>query len=148
MSSHQFCRSIAIIAAITAIPFSSALADESASDPSRQWAFGTVQVENDLFANVANTDRHYTNGLQASVLSHPLTLTGWQKEVATARMPFGLDDAKPASHRVGLALGHSIFTPDDTDTSGLVNNDRPYAAWLHLTFTLQTLWTTNGQGTF
>jgi len=112
------------------------------------WAFGTVQVENDLFANVANTDRHYTNGLQASVLSHPLTLTGWQRDVATARVPFGLDDARPAPHRVGLALGHSIFTPDDTDTSGLVDNDRPYAAWLHLTFTLQTLWETDGRGTF
>lgn len=149
MSACQICRSTAFAAAGSLLFLANAHAgDQDEANIARQWAFGTVQVENDLFANTANTDRHYTNGLQASVLSHPLELTGWQKGVATARVPFGLDDARPKSHRVGLALGHSIFTPDDTDAAGLLANDRPYAAWLHLTFTLQTLWATDGRGTF
>ncbi len=149
MSLSVFMRLITIVAALTALTATSARAEDVPQPIAPAgWAFGTVQVENDLFANFANTDRHYTNGLQASVLSHPIELAGWQEAVATARVPFGLDGAKPASHRVGLALGHSIFTPDDTDTSALVANDRPYAAWLHLTFTLQTLWTTPHSGTF
>lgn len=149
MSACQICRSTAFAAAGSLLFLANAHAgDQDEANIARQWAFGTVQVENDLFANTANTDRHYTNGLQASVLSHPLELTGWQKGVATARVPFGLDDARPKSHRVGLALGHSIFTPDDTDAARLIANDRPYAAWLHLTFTLQTLWATDGRGTF
>lgn len=118
------------------------------SDQNFRWAYGTLQVENDLFANIANTDRHYTNGLQASVLSDPLPLDGWLGNIARLRVPLGLAKSAPSEHRVGFAIGHAIFTPDDTQTNLLVSNDRPYAAWAHLTLTLQTLWSTQGQGTF
>jgi len=33
--------------------------------------------------------------------------------------------------RVGLVLGQNIFTPEDTDASALVDDDRPYAGWLY-----------------
>ncbi|MEQ9144010.1 MAG: lipid A deacylase LpxR family protein [Parvibaculaceae bacterium] len=128
---------------------SPALADgEKPADSRFRWAYASVQVENDLFANIANTDRHYTNGLQGSLLSAPVALTGWLDEIATIRVPFGVEGTSPQTHRVGFALGHTIFTPDDTEVSALVPNDRPYAAWLHMTLTLQTLWETSGTGTF
>ena len=48
--------------------------------------FLTFQVENDLFANVTNTDRHYTNGLQAAWLSRPQkNLPDWQIGRASCR---------------------------------------------------------------
>lgn len=112
------------------------------------WAFGTLQVENDLFANIANTDRHYTNGVQAAVLSEEITLDGWLHDIATARTPFGGSAATPVTHRIGFAIGHTIFTPDDTEAVTTLANDRPYAAWAHVTLTLQTLWEINDQSSF
>jgi lipid A 3-O-deacylase len=32
--------------------------------------------------------------------------------------------------RIGFAIGHNIYTPEDTATSNLVTDDRPYAGWL------------------
>lgn len=105
--------------------------------------FLTLQVENDLFANFANTDRHYTNGLQAAWLSRPQTgLPGWLADfsappVYSLLFPTGNFDKK--SQRVGIALGHAIFTPDDTSTTLPQPDDRPYAAWAHMTFSLQSV---------
>ena len=76
-----------------------------------------------------------------------MELPGLLKDVATIRVPFGAEGS-PATHRLGLALGHSIFTPDDTSATATILDDRPYAAWLHFTLTLQTLWETNGVGTY
>lgn len=105
--------------------------------------FLTLQVENDLFANFANTDRHYTNGLQAAWLSRPQTgLPSWLADLSSPPVysllfPTGNFDKK--SQRIGIALGHAIFTPDDTSTTLPQPDDRPYAAWLHTTFSLQSV---------
>ncbi|MGB3810795.1 MAG: lipid A deacylase LpxR family protein [Parvibaculum sp.] len=105
--------------------------------------FITFQTENDLFAKFANTDRHYTNGMKASWLSGPTNdLPDWLKAISAPPL-FGLfTDEKNitgVSHRVGVALSQAIFTPDDTDTTAPITNDRPYAAWLHTTFTLESI---------
>lgn len=102
--------------------------------------FVTLQVENDLFANFANTDRHYTNGLQASWLSEPRQFPGWMGPLTELPIPGRSSNLYTSHHRAGVALGHVIFTPDDTDTRALVADDRPYAAWLHLTFSLQSVY--------
>jgi len=105
--------------------------------------FLTFQVENDLFANFSNTDRHYTNGLQAAWLSRPQTgLPSWLADFSappfySLLFPTGNFDKK--SQRIGIALGHAIFTPDDTSTALPQPDDRPYAAWLHTTFSLQSV---------
>lgn len=115
----------------------SAFADEADN------GFISVQVENDLFAKLANTDRHYTNGLQMSWLSAPRDdLPDWLKDLSEPPL-FGYftDDANvvKVSRRIGVNLGQEIFTPDDTDASQPIHNDRPYAAWLHTTFTLESV---------
>lgn len=118
-------------------------AKETAEAASLGRAFLTFQVENDLFANFVNTDRHYTNGLQAAWLSRPKTdLPAWLADFSSPPFysllfPTGNFDNK--SHRVGVALGHAIFTPDDTTVTTPQPNDRPYAAWLHMTFSLQSV---------
>ena len=105
--------------------------------------FISLQVENDLFAKLANTDRHYTNGLQAAWLSAPRNdLPEWLNNLSAPPL-FGLftDDANVASvtRRIGVNIGQEIFTPDDTDATAPLLHDRPYAAWLHSTFTLQSV---------
>lgn len=105
--------------------------------------FLSFEVENDLFAGISNTDRHYTNGLQAAWLSRPQTgLPDWLTNLSSPPFysllfPTGNFDQK--SQRIGVSLAHAIFTPDDTQTTVRQPNDRPYAAWLHMTFSLQSV---------
>tara|TARA_R110000824_G_scaffold118960_18_gene272522 strand:- start:47993 stop:49138 length:1146 start_codon:yes stop_codon:yes gene_type:complete len=105
--------------------------------------FVTIEVENDLFAKIANTDRHYTNGLKLSWLSAPTNdLPDWMKSLSAPPL-FSIftndNNVTGVSHRVGFALSHVIFTPDDTDNVAPIPNDRPYAAWLHATLGLQSI---------
>jgi len=102
--------------------------------------FLALQVENDLFGNLESTDRHYTSGLQFSYLSEASKEPGLARDIATALVPFAPENATPKLHRYGLAIGHSIFTPANVLATRLQSNDRPYAAWAHLTFTVQTEW--------
>lgn len=93
----------------------------------------TLQLENDFFSRATNTDRHYTNGLRLSFVM-PLTddciglgrpasgLVGWLTPSGTTH----------TTERIGYSIGQSMFTPDNTDTSELVPDDRPYAGWLYL----------------
>ncbi|HCX68694.1 lipid A deacylase LpxR family protein [Parvibaculum sp.] len=131
----------ALLAGLTIIGGTGAARAQSFAGGDRE--FITLQTENDLFANVTNTDRHYTNGLQAAWLSRPQTdLPEWLMDfssppVYSLLFPTGNFDKK--SHRIGVALGQAIFTPDNTQTTAYQPNDRPYAAWLHMTFSLQSV---------
>lgn len=131
-----------LLAFFAATQTATAQADTPAGGGDRE--FLTLQVENDLFANFVNTDRHYTNGLQAAWLSRPQNerLPGWLRDVAAPPLyslifPTGHFDR--IDHRVGVALGHAIFTPDNTNTTAYLPNERPYATWLHMTFSLQSV---------
>lgn len=99
--------------------------------PAEDKGIVTVQVENDL---VANTDRDYTNGLKLSYLSAERKAEDLSHRIA-GRIPLlGLYPKR----RYGVAFGHSIFTPNDTDRGELILDDRPYAAWLHVSLSLLT----------
>ena len=89
----------------------------------------TMQVENDV---VSGNDRNYTNGLLLSYLSPPTPADHLSQRIAR-RVPFLDPDDKL---RFGIGLGHNIFTPDDKQSRALVVDDRPYAAWLYLSFSL------------
>ncbi|MGV8995405.1 MAG: lipid A deacylase LpxR family protein [Parvibaculaceae bacterium] len=120
-------------------------AQEPVPDPAiaQDNGFLTFTVENDLFAKVANTDRHYTNGLKISWMSAPTNdLPEWLKSLSAPPL-FGLltneANITGTTHRIGVSLAQVIFTPDDTDNPAPILTDRPYAAWLHTTFTLQSI---------
>ena len=92
----------------------------------------TVQFEND---RIANTDRHYTHGTRFAWVSDRLRDDiPWAADALNWLYPFAAD----TDARVGIALGQSIFTPDDIVTSELVADDRPYAGWLYVGFSLHT----------
>lgn len=84
----------------------------------------TFVWENDYFAN---TDRNYTNGLRLAYLSgfkQPNGVSRW-----VAENVLGADES--AGIRRGFAIGHSIFTPQDTAASEPLPDQHPYAGWLY-----------------
>jgi hypothetical protein len=84
----------------------------------------SLLIENDKFTG---TDRHYTNGILLSYLSAKDDVPDWLRPAASL-LPGIYEDT---ILRTGYVLGHSIFTPDDIDTSEFVVDERPYAGWLY-----------------
>ncbi|MDD9928829.1 MAG: DUF2219 family protein [Rhodospirillaceae bacterium] len=85
----------------------------------------SFQVEND---RIAQTDRHYTNGLRLSWISDKKTDgSEWVRDALQFLYPL----ADLRAGRIGAALGQNIYTPEDTDAVSLVRDDRPYAGWLY-----------------
>lgn len=81
-------------------------------------------IENDV---LAGTDRYYTNGLQIA----------WRSPSADLPAPLAwlnrqLDFLQGTGElRWGLALGQSIYTPEDTGRRNPDPRDRPYAGYLY-----------------
>lgn len=74
-----------------------------------------------------NTDRHYSNGFRVGWVSDR-TEGGpdWLRDGLDFLYPFaGMKGA-----RIGFTFGHTIFTPNDTQTRTLIRDDRPYAGWM------------------
>jgi hypothetical protein len=111
----------------------------SAAQSDEQGPVLTLQVENDFFSRFTNTDRHYTSGLRASWMSAPLQVPSWITDIADLPSVFSPPGLKPVSRRVGLSVGQSLFTPDDTDREDLILDDRPYAGWLYVGLALQSV---------
>ncbi len=86
----------------------------------------TVNVEND---RIANTDRHYTNGARLAWVSDVEEGTELPEVRDILQMLYPLADVRGG--RLGLELGHNMYTPSDTEARNLITNDRPYAGWLY-----------------
>ena len=88
--------------------------------------YWSIQLENDFFPQ--SGDRYYTHGTELS-----RTLTGhrdqWLEDLASFLWAFDTDGEV---NGVNYRLGQKIFTPDNTDASALVVDDRPYAGYLYL----------------
>lgn len=99
----------------------------------------TIQVENDVFNRIGRSDRDYTNGFRIGWLSSalPSLPDGWAA-LTTIPTFFGEDPVASVTRRVGISFGQNLYTPQDTDTSAPIANDRPYAAWLYASFALQS----------
>ena len=93
----------------------------------------TIVTENDLFA-AHNVDRHYTNGIRFSWLSADQDQWIRIKEFG-GEWPL-LDSSQ--NLRLGWALGHNLYTPENKRVSAPIFTDRPYAAWLYGGVSLQS----------
>jgi hypothetical protein len=99
----------------------------------------TFQVENDVFNRIGKSDRDYTNGVRFGWLSPALPdLPDGFVSLTTIPTFFGEDPVSSVTRRVGVSIGQNLYTPQDTDTSSPIHNDRPYAAWLYSSFALQS----------
>ena len=105
-----------------ALPDSGNAQDQKAQDADFLAAYDdsgtfTFVWENDYFAN---TDRNYTNGLRLAYISgfkQPQGVSRW-----VANNILGAGDS--AGIRRGFALGHSIFTPQDTSATAPLPDQR------------------------
>jgi lipid A 3-O-deacylase len=92
----------------------------------------TLYWENDTFGG---TDSNYTNGIKLS-WSTPYSannqkdghLPDWSYPIIN-RLPFVKNPT--AKRAIALSLGQLMFTPDDTRTKELIEDDRPYAGYLY-----------------
>lgn len=91
----------------------------------------TLNVEND---RIANTDRHYTNGVRLGWVSDEDDGSDLPLVRDSLQMLYPLADVR--SGRLGLELGHNIYTPADTEARTLIAADRPYAGWLYASASL------------
>ncbi len=86
----------------------------------------TLNVEND---RIANTDRHYSNGVRLGWVSEAEDGENFPEVRDALQMLYPLADVRGG--RLGLELGHNIYTPTDTEARSLIADDRPYAGWLY-----------------
>jgi lipid A 3-O-deacylase len=86
----------------------------------------TANLEND---RIANTDRNYTNGVRLGWVSDVEDGTDLPIVRDTLQMLYPSADVRGG--RLGLELGHNIYTPADTEARNVVANERPYAGWLY-----------------
>lgn len=86
-----------------------------------------LQIENDL---TADTDQNYTNGVRASLSFKPGKEPGILKDLLYwfPLLP------KEGKRRGSIAIGQSMFTPEDIERSDLIVDDRPYVGWLYAGF--------------
>jgi hypothetical protein len=95
-----------------------ALADED-----EEGVFNFV-IENDLFLG---SDRHYTNGFQASWTTGPNRVPVWMLKAARWLPLF----PEGGTVRANYAFGQSMYTPADISLPNPPLSDRPYAGWLY-----------------
>lgn len=91
-----------------------------------------VYLENDLFGG---TDRYYTSGVKISWSSADLQNLADSPYASPFLGLFNLlpyINEKAYQKNLLFSLGQNIYTPEDTGTSELITNDRPYAGYLYL----------------
>ncbi|MCW8827784.1 MAG: lipid A deacylase LpxR family protein [Gammaproteobacteria bacterium] len=93
------------------------------SDPPE--TFVSLQMENDFFAS--SGDRYYTHGTQLSVLKREEPPEGLSR--LAEWVPF-YEQGEQLS-LVNYTFGQKIFTPDETEGTSVVEDDRPYAGYLY-----------------
>ena len=107
-------------------------------DPDELRNIFSLQIENDVFNRIGKSDRDYTNGIRFGWLSPALpSLPDGIAALTTIPTFFGEAPVASVTRRIGVSIGQNIYTPQDTNASQPIFNDRPYAAWLYASFALQ-----------
>ncbi len=101
------------------------------AQPADPDAIITIAYENDIFAS---EDNNYTNGVRASYISPESKTPHWLEQAAET-LPFYPKDGRS---RWNLAVGQSIYTPNDITLLKPPSDDQPYAGWLYGTAGLVT----------
>ncbi|MEI6203153.1 MAG: lipid A deacylase LpxR family protein, partial [Enhydrobacter sp.] len=113
-------------------------------DPDELRNIFSFQVENDVFNRFGKSDRDYTNGFRFGWLSPALpSLPEGIAALTTVPTFFGESAVSSVTRRIGVLIGQNIYTPQNTDISQPIFNDRPYAAWLYASVALQQTYKRN-----
>lgn len=111
---------IAAIGLLSGLAAAPALADDAVDDEG-VWSF---VWENDIYGG---TDQNYTNGLRVGWVSPPAPRDGAVVGFVEGWLPLDAND----EIRYGLALGHSIFTPESTTERNAPPDEHPYAGFVY-----------------
>lgn len=103
----------------------------AAQDGPKKWTTWMFQGENDVLVLNENTDEHYTNGVRFLGLRHPEFAPRWADTFAGWFCGWACPDLPALPPSVGFAFGQNLYTPDDLSVVELIEDDRPYAAWLY-----------------
>ncbi|KGK43125.1 hypothetical protein LH51_02160 [Nitrincola sp. A-D6] len=147
MAFSRHFSTLIILSAMFLVLFSfSAQAEDTPEIFSEQQAITEVRerwvlnlfFENDLFSQ---TDQQYTNGVRASWVSPDIDsfidderLPLWMRQanrLLTPLDPVAQGSKEEVSRRVVFSLGQKMYTPDNSESTGIVPDDRPYAGWLY-----------------
>ena len=109
-------------------------------DQREEWTLN-LYVENDLFSE---TDQDYTSGIQLSWVSPDISdyveseeLPAWVRRLNQS-LTFFHQSHEGLKRNVTMTFGQQIYTPEDLNETNLIEDDRPYAAWLFLGLGYQT----------
>jgi len=116
---------LAVVLAIVGGAAPARAADDKETDEVDRRGTWSFIWENDVFAG---TDRNYTNGNRISYVSPPDAPSAGLHG-AISRSFFGADAGDEI--RYGLAVGQSMFTPEDTEVAQPLPDQHPYAGWLY-----------------
>ncbi|MFW6372803.1 MAG: lipid A deacylase LpxR family protein [Thermodesulfobacteriota bacterium] len=89
--------------------------------------------ENDTFGG---TDENYSNAVKISWTSEDIDEYTDGYEPGDVPVLGGFWSGEGYQRNFGFSVGQNIYTPEDTDTEELVEDDRPYAGLLYLAFAL------------
>lgn len=90
-----------------------------------------VYLENDSRRLLGpGSDSGYTSGLKISYIFANKEEPGWVRKAIMAH-PFLQGTLKEDRSNFSFAIGQQIFTPSDIESTNLITDDRPYAAWLY-----------------
>lgn len=118
---HRLKRLVAGAALVTALP-GAALAQ---SAPESKGVF-SLTVENDSLSSGA--DRNYTSGIRLGYVSPAEDVPNWLQGAGGFTRAF----SKSEPDFWGVAIGQSIFTPEDIGAVPAPPDQHPYAGWLYL----------------
>lgn len=93
----------------------------------------SFSYENDLIGD--GKDRYYTNGVRMTYFNVNTVVPDLIDDAAKAIPGFDIN----ATTGTYFTLGQNLYTPSDIRPSGLMEGDRPYAAWLYGSIGLATL---------
>lgn len=94
----------------------------------------TASIENDTRRlGGPNSDNGYSSGFRFSYVYAEDTVPQWAPAL-TDWSDSLKEELGDSTTNFGISLNQKIYTPEDTDLSSPILDDRPYAAWLYLGF--------------
>lgn len=98
-------------------------------------SFG-VAIENDS-KNIGGpgSDQAYSNGIHFAYVYARNQVPKWAPKTLR-ESEFFKGELANSTANFGISINHQIYTPENIFAIGLLTNDRPYAAWLNVSFSV------------
>jgi lipid A 3-O-deacylase len=125
---HRLTRWLAGAAILAAISPGLALAQDT--DEPEDKGVLSLTVENDSLSSGA--DRNYTSGIRLGYVSPAERVPGWLR--GAGGFTRAISNSEPDFW--GIAVGQSIFTPEDINAVPAPPDQHPYAGWLYMQISL------------